>query len=322
MKAVRQLGYGDPASVLAIEEVERPTPTAQQALVRVQASSVNSGDWRIVLADPFIVRLASGLRRPRDPAVGGDFAGVVEAVGESVAHLQPGDEVYGLRHGAFADYVVTQHVDRKPANLSFEEAAAVPIAALTALQALRDKGALKPGEHVLVNGAGGGVGTFAVQIAKSLGATVSATTRPDKADLLSALGADHVIDYTSEDFTTGGSRYDLIVDVGGRRSLRAMRRALKPGGRFVQVGAARGGFGVIGRMIAGFVRQKLLRQQVIIFISKASRDDLNTVREWIEAGRVRPVVERAYPLSEIAQAIAYAARERAGGKIVIKVAED
>jgi NADPH:quinone reductase-like Zn-dependent oxidoreductase len=319
MKAVRQEGYGDPASVLRIEDVERPTPTDEQVLVRVVASSVNSGDWRVVLADPVLVRLMSGLRRPRDPVLGGDVSGVVEAVGAGVTNLKPGDEVYGVRNGAFAEYVATRHVVPKPRNLSFEEAAVVPIAALTALQALRDQGGLQAGQHLLINGAGGGVGTFAVQIAKAMGAVVSVTTKPEKADLLQSLGADHVIDYTHEDFTRGGRRYDLIIDVGGRGSLRAMRRTLNPGGTFVQVGAARGGFGVVGRMIAGMIRHRLLKQRVIVFISKASTADFDTIREWIENGKVRPIIERSYTLDQIAEAIAFAATERAAGKIGIRV---
>lgn len=321
MKAVVQSGYGQPARVLRIDEVQKPTPVDDQVLVRVVASSVNSGDWRVVLADPFIVRLFSGLRRPRE-RIGGDVAGVVETVGSDVTHLQPGDEVYGARSGAFAEFVAGKSFVRKPANLSFEQAAAVPIAALTALQALRDKGSLQTGQRVLINGAGGGVGTFAVQLAKVMGAHVTATTRPDNVELLRSLGADEVIDYTGVDFTRSAQRYDLVVDVGGRRPLRAMRRVLVPGGTFVQVGAARGGFGVIGRLIAGMVRSRVLRQRVVVFMSRASTDDFDYLRELIEAGRLRPVIERTYPLDQIAEAIAYAATERVGGKIVIRVANE
>jgi NADPH:quinone reductase-like Zn-dependent oxidoreductase len=320
MKAVVQSGYGQPATVLRIEEVEKPTPANDQVLVRVVASSVNSGDWRLVLADPFLVRLMSGFRRPKE-RIGGDVAGVVEAVGKHVTHLRPGDEVYGVGSGAFAEYVAGKSLVRKPANLSFEEAAAVPIAALTALQALRDKGGLQAGQRVLINGAGGGVGTFAVQLAKAMGAHVTVTTRPDKAELLRSLGADEVIDYTRHDFTGMAQRYDLVVDVGGRRSLRAMRRVLVPGGTFVQVGAARGGLGVIGRLIAGLIRSRILKQRVVVFISGARTDDFDTLRELIEAGKLRPVIERTYPLDQIAQAIAYAATERVGGKIVVRVGD-
>jgi NADPH:quinone reductase-like Zn-dependent oxidoreductase len=320
MKAVVQSGYGEPAKVLLIDEVEKPTPADDQVLIRVVASSVNSGDWRLVLADPFLVRLMSGLRRPRE-RIGGDVAGIVEAVGSDVTNLQPGDEVYGVGNGAFAEFVAGKSFVRKPANLTFEQAAAVPIAALTALQALRDKGGLSAGQRVLINGAGGGVGTFAVQMAKAMGAHVTATTQPDKAELLRSLGADEVIDYTRQDFTRSDQRYDLVVDVGGRRSLRAMRRVLMPGGTFVQVGAARGGFGVVGRMIAGMLRSRVLKQRVVVFISKASTDDFNTLRELIEAGRLRPVIERTYPLDQIAEAIAYAATEGVSGKIVVRVGD-
>jgi NADPH:quinone reductase-like Zn-dependent oxidoreductase len=320
MRAVRQSGYGEPARVLSIEDVERPTPADDQVLVRVHASSVNSGDWRLVLADPFLVRLMSGFRRPRE-RIGGDVAGIVEAVGSNVSHLVPGAAVYGVRTGAFAEYVAGKSFVRKPSNLSLEEAAAVPIAALTALQALRDKGGLQPGQRVLINGAGGGVGTYAIQLAKAMGAQVTVTTRPENADLLRSLGADEVVDYTRQDFTRSEERYDLVVDVGGRRSLRAMRRVLVPGGTFVQVGAARGGFGVVGRMVAGMIRSRILKQRVVVFISNASTDDFDTLRELIEAGKVRPVIDRTYAFDQIAEAIAYAATERAAGKIVIRIAD-
>jgi NADPH:quinone reductase-like Zn-dependent oxidoreductase len=229
--------------------------------------------------------------------------------------------VYGVRSGAFAEYVATKHVVRKPSNLSFEEAAAVPIGALTALQALRDKGGLQPGQHVLVNGAGGGVGTFAVQIAKAMGATVTATTRSDKVELVRSLGADHVVDYTRDDVIRGGRRFDLIVDIGGTPSMRALRRTLRPEGVFVQVAAAKGPLGFVGRMVAITVRRQLLRQRGLFFVSKASNDDFDTLRGWIEAGQLRPVIECSYRLNEIADAIAYAANERTGGKIVIKIAD-
>ncbi|HWH37453.1 MAG TPA: NAD(P)-dependent alcohol dehydrogenase [Candidatus Limnocylindrales bacterium] len=317
-----QTGYGDPARVLRIDELAKPQAGEGQVLVRVVASSVNSGDWRRVLADPFIVRLVEGVRRPKPHMLGGDVSGVVEEVGRGVTNLEPGDEVYGVRTGAFAEYVAAKHVVRKPASLSFEEAAATPIAGLTALQALRDKGGLQAGQSVLISGAGGGVGTFAVQLAKAMGATVAATTRTDKIELLRSLGADRVFDYTREDFVSAPDRYDLVVDIGGRRSLRALRSVLRPGGAFVQVGAARGGSGVIGRMISGLIRSRLLRQRVVVFISKASTADFETLRELIDAGRIRPVVERTYALDEIADAIAYAATEQAAGKIVIRVARD
>jgi NADPH:quinone reductase-like Zn-dependent oxidoreductase len=319
MRAVVQSAYGEPARVLRVAELPQPVAGAGQVLVRVIASSVNSGDWRRVLAQPALVRM-EGIRRPRSANLGGDLAGVVEEIGPGVEHLRPGDEVYGVRTGAFAEFVATRHVVRKPANLSFEEAAAVPIAGLTALQALRDKGALQAGHRVLISGAGGGVGTFAVQIAKALGATVAATTRPDKVELLRSLGADRVFDYTNEDFARSGERYDVVLDVGGRRPMRTMRAVLAPGGTFVQVGAARGGLGVTGRLVAGMVRSRLLRQRVVVFISRASTADFDTLRAMIESGKVRPVVERVYELAQVADAIAYAATEQAAGKIVIRVA--
>jgi NADPH:quinone reductase-like Zn-dependent oxidoreductase len=319
MRAVRQTGYGDPAEVLRVVQVEVPEPGDDQVLVRVRASSVNSGDWRVVYAKPFIVRLLSGVRRPRDPSLGGDLAGVVEAVGGNVEHLSVGDEVYGVRSGAFAEYVATKHVVRKPANLTFEEAAAVPIAALTALQALRDKGGLQPGQHVLINGAGGGVGSYAVQVAKAMGAKVTATTRTDKLELLRSLGADEVIDYTRDDVTQRPERFDLIIDCGGRPSLRALLRTLRPGGMFVQVGAAKGPLGIVGRMAALLLRALLLRQRVLFFVSKVSTDDFDTIRGWVESGQLRPVIERSYTLDEIAEAIRYAATEQVTGKVGIRI---
>jgi NADPH:quinone reductase-like Zn-dependent oxidoreductase len=306
---------------LSIGEADKPTPTEDQVLVRVVASSVNSGDWRVVLADPFLVRLMGGMRKPKDPSLGGDAAGVVEAVGSGVTHVKPGDEVFGMRTGAFADYVAGQNFVAKPANLTFEQSAAVPIAALTALQGLRDHGHLVAGQQVLINGAGGGVGHFAVQIARALGADVTAATRTDKLDLVREAGADHVIDYTREDFTTGGRRFDLVVDMGSPASVSRLRSVLLPTGTFVQIGAAKGRGGVIGRIVSAKLRQRLLKQRVTFFVAKPNLADMNTLRDLVEAGKVRPVIDRTYPLSEIAEAIAYAATERTRGKIVIKVAD-
>jgi NADPH:quinone reductase-like Zn-dependent oxidoreductase len=318
MRAVIQAGYGNPQRVLSIGEVPRPEPGEGEVLVRVHASSVNSGDWRLVLADPALVRLVEGLRAPKS-RIGGDVAGVVEAAGPG-ATLAVGDRVFGVRSGAFAEYVATRHVVRMPENLTFEQAAATPIAGLTALQALRDKGGLQAGQRVLISGAGGGVGTFAVQLARVLGATVSATTRPEKVELLRSLGADRVFDYTREDFARSGERYDLVLDIGGRGSLRRLRSVLEPGGTFVQVGAAHGGRGVVGRLVAGWVRSRLLGQRVIVFISKASTADFETLAGYLSAGQIRPVIERTYELEQIADAVAYAATEAAAGKIAIRIA--
>jgi NADPH:quinone reductase-like Zn-dependent oxidoreductase len=320
MKAVHHVGYGDPAKATTLTDIERPVPTEKQVLVRVLASSINSGDWRAVYAAPGFVRLISGFRRPRDPALGGDAAGIVEAVGADRTDLQIGDEVYGIRGGALAEYVAGQSFVRKPANLSFEEAGAVPIAGVTALQALQKYGKVRPSQKVLVNGAGGGVGTFAVQIAKALGAEVTAVTSTDKLELARSLGADHVVDYTREDFTTSGQRYDLIVDVGANRSVREMRRALADGGKMVMVGAGRGSVAVLGRIIGGFIRKRLGQPTIFFYAGGPYEEQLATLREMIEAGKVRPVIERTYPLTEVADALRYVATEKARGKVAITVA--
>jgi NADPH:quinone reductase-like Zn-dependent oxidoreductase len=321
MKTVVQSGYGEPAKVLRLVEAEIPTPTEEQVLVRVDASSVNSGDWRRVVGNPAWARpMMGGLRRPKDPHLGGDAAGVVEQVGAAVSHVKPGDEVFGIRTGSFAEYVAGKSFVRKPANLTFEEAAAVPIAALTALQGLRDHGHLQAGQHVLINGAGGGVGHFCVQIAKALGAEVTATTRTDKLDVVRGSGADHVIDYTHEDVTRGSRKFDLVLDMGSPASLSALRRPLMADGWFVQVGAAKGVGGPFGRIISSTLRARLLRQRVTFFIAKPNVPDLETLRELVEAGKLRPIIDRTYALSDIAQAVEYAATERVAGKIAIRVA--
>jgi NADPH:quinone reductase-like Zn-dependent oxidoreductase len=316
MKAIIQNGYGSPARVLRLDEVDKPTLDPDRALVRVRASSVNSGDWRQVLADPLIVRVMSGLRRPKNPSVGGDFAGVVEAVGADITDVNVGDEVFGIRTGAFADYVATKMAVAKPANMTFEQAAAIPVAALTALQALRDKGEVIAGEQVLINGAGGGVGHFAVQIAKALGAEVTAVTSTDKVELVRSVGADHVIDYRREDYTQGAARYDLIVDVGGNKSFRATRRALKPGGRIVIVGSYNA---VIARLIFGTIRHRVLRQKITFFLAQVNKQDLLTLKDMAEAGKLRPVIERTYSLEQTADAIDYAAKQTVAGKISLTV---
>ncbi|HET6745235.1 MAG TPA: NAD(P)-dependent alcohol dehydrogenase, partial [Candidatus Limnocylindria bacterium] len=284
MKAIRQDRYGSP-DLLQLAEVDKPELEDDRVLVRVRASSVNAGDWRQVRANPFLIRLIGGLRRPRSPLVGADVAGVVEAIGANVTDLQPGDEVMGIRSGAFAEYVCGANFVKKPANLSFEQAAAMPIAAITALQGLRDHGQVQPGHRVLINGAGGGVGTFAVQLAKHLGADVTAVTRSGNADLVKELGADRVIDYTREDFTRSGP-YDLVVDVGGNRSIASMRRALAPDGRVVLIAAATGGLGVLGRIAAAAFRSRVLKQRVKFFVADVSKDDLRLLADLAEAGKI------------------------------------
>ena len=317
MKAIRQEQYGSP-DLLMLAEVDKPELDDDRVLVRVRASSVNAGDWRQVRANPFFIRFIGGLRRPKSPLVGADAAGVVEAVGDNVTDLHPGDEVMGIRSGAFAEYVCGANFVRKPANLSFEQAAAMPIAAITALQGLRDHGQVQPGQRVLINGAGGGVGTFAVQLAKHLGAEVTAVTTTGNADLVEGLGADRVIDYTREDFTRGGP-YDVVVDVGGNRSIASMRRALAPDGRVVLIAAATGGLGVLGRIAAAAFRARVLKQRVKFFVADVSKDDLRLLADLAEAGRIAPVIDSTYPLAEVAKALHRIESGHARGKIVITV---
>ena len=320
MKALLQDAYGDPRRVLRLAEVEKPTVAEDQVLVRVIASSINSGDWRRVRARPWLVRVFEGWRRPRTGMLGGDAAGEVEAVGRDVEGIVPGDQVFGLRSGALAEYVAGKSFVLKPANLTFEQAAAVPIAGVTALQALRERGGLKDGQRVLVNGAGGGVGSHVVQIAKALGGTVTAVTSTDKLELVRSLGADDVVDYRQEDFTRRAERYDLIVDCGGNRSVRAFRRVLRPGGRLVLVAAGTGPFGALGRFVGSQVRRRLLKQQVISFIAGGPYgEQLATLRALIEAGKVRPVIDRTYSLEQAAEAFLYAETERTAGKVVITI---
>jgi NADPH:quinone reductase-like Zn-dependent oxidoreductase len=287
-------------------------------LVRVVASSVNAGDWRRVRAQPFLVRTAEGWRRPRSPLFGADAAGVVEEVGAEVTDLRVGDEVMGIRTGAFAEFVCGANFVPKPSNLTFEQAAAVPIAGVTALQALRDHGALQAGQRVMVNGAGGGVGSFAVQIAKAMGAEVTAVTSTDHVELLRSLGADRVIDYTREDATHSGP-YDLVVDIGGTPSIGKLRGALTSKGTLVMVGAAKGGIGVLGRIAAGAFRGRVLKQRVRFFIAGVDKADLLYLKELIEAGKVTPAIDRTYPLAEAGRALRYVEAGHAHGKVVITI---
>jgi NADPH:quinone reductase-like Zn-dependent oxidoreductase len=318
MRAIVRERYGPP-DVLALREVPAPRGTEGRVVIRVHAASVNALDWRSVRADPFVVRLSEGLRRPKEPRLGVDAAGVVEEVGPGVTDLRPGDEVFGLALGAFGELASGTVFVRKPPNLSFEEAAAVPVAATTALQAMRDKGGVKAGQRVLVTGAGGGVGTFAVQIACAFGAEVTAATSTDKVDLVRAIGADHVIDYRREDVTAGGRRFDTILDVAGTPSIGRLRKVLADDGTYVLVGAGHGRGGPVARLIAAFVRQKLLRQRVVFFISKENRADLQTLADMLADGRIRPVIDRTYPLEQTAQAVRYVETGQAAGKVVITV---
>lgn len=320
MRAITQLGYGPPEILQLSEDIEIPGLGDEQVLVRVLASSVNAGDWRAVRAKPLVVRLVNGIRRPRTPLIGTDVAGRVEAAGRDVTHLKPGDDVYGMRNGAFAEYVSGKTFVAKPSAISFEEAAAVPVAGLTALQALRDHGGLQSGQRVLVNGAGGGVGTFTVQIAKALGAEVTAVTKTDNFELVRSIGADHVVDYTREDVTRGDTKFDLIVDVGGNLGFASCKRILNPGGTLVLVGAGLGtGLSTLTHISAAWARLHILKQPVIFFIAKSNTEDLLTLKEMIEAGTVIPVIDRVYPLAETAAALRHVEEGRARGKVVITI---
>ncbi len=321
MKAIVRDGYGSP-EVLKLEEVEKPDLVDDGVLVRVHASSVNRADWYFMTGTPWAARPTMGLLRPKSRLIGGDFAGTVEAVGKDVTDLQPGDEVFGGRSGSFAEYVCARTgVARKPANLTFEEAAAVPTAALTALQGLRDHGQLQPAQKVLVNGASGGVGTFAVQIAKALGAEVTAVCSTRNAEQAQSLGADHVIDYTREDFTRSARRYDLLLDNAGSRSWSACRRVLEPHATLVLIGAPKADpfLGPLRHVVRIRLASMRGSQRAVFFIAKFNKLDMAVLRELLEAGKVKPVVERRYELSEVADALRYMGEGHAQGKLVITV---
>ena len=320
MKAIVQDVYGSP-DVLQLREIEKPAIGGDEVLVRVSAAGVDQGVWHLMAGRPYLVRVAGvGLRAPKNPIRGLDVAGVVEAVGEQVTRLRPGDEVFGVCRGSFAEYACApaHRLGLKPANISFVQAAAVPVSGCTALQAVRDRAKVQSGQRVLVIGAGGGVGTFAVQLAKLFGAAVTGVCSTSKVELVRSIGADRVVDYTREDFA-GGDRYDAILDTAGNRSLSRLRRALTPDGTLVIVGGEGG-----GRWLGGLDRQ--LRAQVLsvfghhkmdTWISTQPRDDLEALRELLEAGKVTPVVDRTFPLSEVADAIRYLRSGRARGKVVI-----
>ena len=322
MKAIVRDKYGPPDGV-DLQEVEKPELTDAGLLVRVRAASVNRVDWYDVTGTPWIARPMTGLRGPKSRFTGRDFAGTVEAVGKDVTDLRPGDEVFGGKKGggSFAEYVgVPADVARKPAGLTFEEAAAAPVAALTALQGLRDHGQLQPGQKVLVNGASGGVGTFAVQIAKALGAEVTAVCSTRNVEQARSLGADHVIDYTGEDFTRTGQRYDLILDIAGSKSWSQCRRVLNPNAILVIVGAEgsrlMGPLGHIAKVRLGALRGS---QKAVFFVANFNGPDLAVLSDLLETGKVKPVVERRYELVEVADALRYMGEGHARGKIVIGV---
>ncbi len=321
MRALTQERYG-PADVLQLREMERPVLADDRVLIRVRAASVNALDYHMMRGRPYIGRMMMGWRRP-DPAVrGADVAGVVEAVGKTVTRLRIGDEVFGSGRGSFAEYATGSEkgLVAKPSRLTFEQAAAVPTAGLTALQGLRDHAKLQEGQRVLVYGAGGGVGTFAVEIAKALGAHVTAVSAAANLDLLRSLGAHEVLDYGQGDFTRNGARYDVFFDIGGNRSFHACRRILTPTGTLVSVGGPGGRFfAPMGRMIKTRILSPFVSQRLVGFIARVESQDLNVLRELAEAGKLAPVIDRTYPLSEAADAIRYAETGHARGKVVIRV---
>ena len=326
MTAVVQDEYGPAAEeVLRIAEVAKPTIGDDQVLVRVWAASVDRGTWHVMAGLPYPIRAAGfGLRRPKGLNPGRSVAGTVEAVGDDVVEFERGDDVFGVcEGGSFAEHAPAG-VDKlalKPVNLSFEQAAAVPISGLTALQAVRDKARVTEGQHVLIIGASGGVGTFAVQIAKAFGAEVTGVCSTAKVDLVRAIGADHVIDYTRHGIADGGCRYDAILDIGGNRRLSELRRALAPRGRLVIVGGETGGrwLGGSDRQIRAILLSTLVRQTLGTFVSSENAEDLTTLRQLVESGRVEPVIDRTFPLRQTAAAIRYVQDGHARGKVVISV---
>lgn len=322
MKAIVYRCYGSP-DVLRFENVEKPTPADDELLVKVHAAAVNPLDWHYMRGTPYIMRVESGLGTPKTSQLGVDFAGTVEAVGRSVTRFKPGDEVFGGRTGAFAEYVRVREnraVVLKPANLTFEQAASVPIAAITALQALRDKGRIQAGQKVLINGASGGVGTFAVQIAKSFGAEVTGVCSTRNVDMVRSIGADYVIDYTQEDFTKSEQRYDLIVDMVGNHALLEYKRVLNPEGIFVIVGGPDGKWlGPLASPIKALMLSPFVSQEFGMMLAELNQEDLTILRDLMQAGKVTPVIDRRYRLSEVPAAIRYLEEGHARGKVVVSL---
>ena len=321
MKAIVYTEYGSP-DVLRLQEIDKPVVNDADVLVRVRAASANPLDWHYMRGTPYVMRMQSGLLTPKANGLGVDLAGQVEAVGKNVTQFHPGDEVFGASAGAFAEFICVSEdtLVLKPANLTFEQAAAVPIAAFTALQGLRDKGRIQPGQKVLINGASGGVGTFAVQIAKSFGVEVTGVCSTRNVDMVRSIGADCVIDYTREDFTRGEQRYDLMFDTMGNRSLSECRRVLASKGAYVVVGGPDGRwFGALAHLLKLLALSLLVSQKVVPMLAKENKEDLLVLKELLEAGKVTPVIDRLYKLSEVSAAIRYLEEGHAQGKIVISV---
>jgi NADPH:quinone reductase-like Zn-dependent oxidoreductase len=321
MKAIVYTKYGSP-DVLHLQEVEKPAPGDDGVLVKVHAVSINAADWHIMRGKPFLARfMIGGFRKPKNAILGSDIAGRVEAVGKNVTQFQPGDEVFGgVGHGGFAEYVSVQEkrLLLKPANVSFETAAAVPMAGLTALQALRDNGRVKPGQKVLINGASGGVGTFAVQLAKTFGAEVTGVCSTRNLQMARGIGADYVIDYTREDFTRNGRQYDLIIDIAASRSVSDYERALSPQGTCVLTGFSTMSH-LLRSTLQGSLASRTGSKRFVRFTARLHRKDLILLKELLETGKVVPVMDRCYPLSEVAEALRYFGEEHARGKVIITV---
>ena len=323
MKAIVYRCYGTP-DVLKLEEIAKPPPADDRVLVKVYAASVNPLDWHYMRGKPYIVRPMAGVGKPDSILMGADFAGTVESVGKSVTRFKPGDEVFGDRDGAFGEYVSVREngaMALKPTNMTMEQAAAVPIAGITALQALRDKGKVQPGQKVLINGASGGVGTFAVQIAKAYGADVTGVCSTKNIEMVKSIGADHVIDYTKEDFTQGSLRYDLIIDNVGNHSLSEYRQVLTPNGALVMVGGPSDNswLGPLTTSAKAYFVSPFISQKLIFILADANKDDLNVLRDLMQAGKLTPVIDRRYKLAETAQALGYLEQGHAKGKIIIAV---
>lgn len=320
MKAIVQHGYGSP-DVLELKEVARPTVDDDSVLVRVRAASLNAADWHLLRGQPYVARLMMGLRRPKRTVPGIDLAGHVETVGTNVTQFKPGDEVFGARSGACAEYVLARerNLVSKPSGLTFEQAAAIPTAAVTALQGFRDVGQIQPGQKVLINGAAGGVGTFAVQIAKSFGADVTAVCSTRNVDMVRSLGADRVIDYTKEDFTRSGQRYDLIFDNAANRSRSDLRRVLAPNGTVVPVGAPKGTLVLLLTVIQMLVLSRFMSRRRGPFLARHNKEDLLVLRDLAETGKITSVIDRRYTLREVPEAMRYLGEGHARGKIVITI---
>jgi NADPH:quinone reductase-like Zn-dependent oxidoreductase len=321
MRAVVQNGYGTP-DVLSVQEVARPVVTDDRVLLRVRAASLNALDYHTVHGGAFMKIAAKVMRQQQIPIRGVDVAGVVEEVGRNVTDLHQGDEVFGTGRATFAEFATSRGdlVVRKPAQVSFEQAACIGVAAYTALQGLRDKGGVKPGHRVLVYGAGGGVGTFAVQIAKALGAHVTAATSTRNLETIRALAPDELVDYTQEDITRRGPVFDVVLDVGGNRSIGQMRRVLKPDGMLVIAGAdKRGMFQAITRLLMTLVRERWLRQRVVTYLARNDHDDLVYLRSLVEQGKLCPAIDRTFPLTEAVDAMRYVEKGQAKAKVVITV---